>query len=176
MLFCVGAPGAGKSFLLSALCEPASFSTDSQIVPTVGVNIYTLHTAAKGTIDIRELGGALAAVWFSYLTSSTRLIFVADPSDLSTTALLAVKLLECVELLERNSRGQNKVGRLCLVWSKGDRDLTHISSIREVLGLGTIVQTSTLVVTEIQWNVATGGGLSQLEAWVRSSEGERREK
>ena len=53
MLFCVGAPGAGKSFLLSALCEPASFSTDSQIVPTVGVNIYTLHTAAKGTIDIR---------------------------------------------------------------------------------------------------------------------------
>jgi hypothetical protein len=53
MVLCVGGPGAGKSLLLSALCEPASFSPDSVLVPTVGVNIFSLRGRDNRQVDIR---------------------------------------------------------------------------------------------------------------------------
>ena len=42
----------GKSFLLSALCDP-SFEQDSNIVPTVGVNIFTLNIDSRTSATIR---------------------------------------------------------------------------------------------------------------------------
>ena len=37
----------------------------------------------------RELGGALCAVWSSYIASETRLIFVIDSSDIASIALVS---------------------------------------------------------------------------------------
>ena len=108
MVFCVGVESAGKSFLLSSLCDP-SFNQDAYLVPTVGINIFTLNTDSRTTTTIRELGGALCAVWFSYIASETKLIFVIDSSDLGSIALVATKLTECVALLEENSAKENKV-------------------------------------------------------------------
>lgn len=53
MVICVGGVGAGKTLLLSALCQPASFSPDSPHVPTVGVNIFTLNTRHNKSVNIR---------------------------------------------------------------------------------------------------------------------------
>jgi len=125
MVICVGAVSAGKSFLLSALCDP-SFEKDSYIVPTVGVNIFTLNIDSRACATIRELGGALCAVWSSYIASETRLIFVIDSSDIASIALVATKLTECVALLEDNSAQENKVGRLCIVWTKLDRSASQV--------------------------------------------------
>ena len=108
MVFCVGVESAGKSFLLSSLCDP-SFQQDTYLVPTVGINIFTLNTDSRTTTTIRELGGALCAVWSSYIASETKLIFVIDSSDLGSIALVATKLTECVALLEKNSAQENKV-------------------------------------------------------------------
>ena len=108
MVFCVGVESAGKSFLLSSLCDP-SFQQDTYLVPTVGINIFTLNTDSRTTVTIRELGGALCAVWSSYIASETKLIFVIDSSDLGSVALVATKLTECVTLLEENSARENKV-------------------------------------------------------------------
>ena len=108
MVFCVGVESAGKSFLLSSLCDP-SFQQDTYLVPTVGINIFTLNIDSRTTATIRELGGALCAVWSSYIASETKLIFVTDSSDLGSIALVATKLTECVALLEENSAKENKV-------------------------------------------------------------------
>jgi len=124
MVICVGAVSAGKSFLLSALCDP-SFQQDSYIVPTVGVNIFTLNIDSRTCATIRELGGALCAVWSSYIASETKLIFVVDSSDIASIALVATKLTECAALLEENSARENKVGRLCIVWTKLDRSASQ---------------------------------------------------
>ena len=78
-------------------------------MPTVGINIFTLNTDSRTTTTIRELGGALCAVWSSYIASETKLIFVIDSSDLGSIALVATKLTECVALLEENSAKENKV-------------------------------------------------------------------
>ena len=43
---------SGKSFLLSALCDP-SFQQDSYIVPTVGVNIFSLNIDSRTCTTIR---------------------------------------------------------------------------------------------------------------------------
>lgn len=167
MVICVGGVGAGKSLLLSALCEPSTFSRDSSIVPTVGVNIFTLNTGPKKAINIRELGGALSPVWPTYLATETAIIFVVDASDLFSTAMVAAKLVDCINLLEANAARDNKVGRLCLVWSKLDRTETHVEKMRTVICLQEVVHNSSLVVTEVLWDVVTRSGLDQLEAWVR---------
>jgi len=168
MVICVGGVGAGKTLLLSALCQPASFSPDSAIVPTVGVNIFTLHTRHRKSVNIRELGGALSPVWSTYLSQESCLIFVIDSSDLSSSGLVASKLCDCIALLETNAVRDNKVGRLCLVWSKLDRSYTHIQTIRSILCLQQVVHHSSLVVTEILWDLEKRTGLTQLEAWVTS--------
>ena len=43
----------------------------------------------KFNIVFRELGGALCAVWSSYITSETKLIFVVDSSDIASIALVS---------------------------------------------------------------------------------------
>jgi len=168
MVFCVGVESAGKSFLLSSLCDP-SFQQDTYLVPTVGINIFTLNTDSRTTATIRELGGALCAVWSSYIASETKLIFVIDSSDLGSIALVATKLTECVALLEENSAKENKVGRVCIVWTKLDRSSSQLARVREVLCLQQLLQDSTLVVTEVFWNPSTCTDLSELRNWVLSA-------
>jgi len=168
MVICVGAVSAGKSFLLSALCDP-SFEHDSYIVPTVGVNIFTLNIDSRTHATIRELGGALCAVWSSYIASETKLIFVVDSSDIASIALVATKLTECVTLLEDNSARENKVGRLCIVWTKLDRSASQIVRLREVLCLQQLLLDSTLVVTEVLFDPSTCAGLAELRTWVTSA-------
>jgi len=168
MVICVGAVSAGKSFLLSALCEP-SFQQDSYIVPTVGVNIFTLNIDSRTHATIRELGGALCAVWSSYIASDTKLIFVVDSSDIASIALVATKLTDCVALLEENSARENKVGRLCIVWTKLDRSASQLARLREVLCLQQLLLDSTLVVTEVLWDPSTCAGLAELRTWVTSA-------
>jgi GTPase SAR1 family protein len=168
MVICVGAVSAGKSFLLSALCDP-SFQQDSYIVPTVGVNIFSLNIDSRTCTTIRELGGALCAVWSSYIASETKLIFVVDSSDIASIALVATKLTECAALLEENSARENKVGRLCIVWTKLDRSASQPARLREVLCLQQLLLDSTLVVTEVLWDSSTCAGLEEFRTWVLSA-------
>ena len=65
---------------------------DTQLVPTVGLNIFHVELGQqegdkkkkkrKGdgdrSVDIRELGGQLAAVWADYIKTVTSVIFVVN--------------------------------------------------------------------------------------------------
>jgi len=157
--------------LLSALCNGESFSPDCSIVPTVGVNIFSLSLEPKKSVHIRELGGALAPVWPTYLAVETAVIFVVDASDLFSLGMVATKLLETITVIEANAKRENKVGRLCLVWSKLDRghSHTHKQTIRNILCLQDVVAASSLVITEVDWLMSSKGGLNQLEDWVRKA-------
>ena len=49
---------------------------------------YTLNKFVTLMCLYRELGGALCAVWSSYIASETKLIFVVDSSDIASIALV----------------------------------------------------------------------------------------
>ena len=73
--------------MLLSLLRDRSFDRDSQLVSTVGVNIFRLELSVQGTrkketVDIRELGGQLAPVWTDYIKRESSVIFVVDTSNL----------------------------------------------------------------------------------------------
>ena len=66
MVVCVGGVGSGKSLLLSTLTSSSpSFPPDTSLVPTVGVNLYTLPSPGGG-ITIRW-GNSSLQTWFNKL-------------------------------------------------------------------------------------------------------------
>jgi len=177
MVVCVGGVGSGKSLLLSTLTSPSSSSTssstssfppDTSLVPTVGVNLYTLPSPGGG-ITIRELGGALAPAWPSHLAGETRLLYLVDSCDLHSCGLVATQLVALMALLEDTAARENRVGRLCIVWTKVDRSSSQVAKYRGLLLLPSLIQHSTLVVTEVQWGAGTGAGLQGVREWVTAA-------
>lgn len=181
MVICIGARGAGKTVLLKALCDQENFSLDKFVLPTVGVNIFRYplpKSVGKGrkqaSLDIRELGGELAPIWQSYLSKETKVIFVINTQALSQVALVGVKLTECLSQLEQNLTSLNQLASLCLVWTKLDRVVSGeteqvIDQLRRLLRLGELTHHSLVNITEVQFNVSTGTGLVDLEAWLGST-------
>jgi len=171
MVLCIGAKGSGKTVLLKALCDPDNFSLDEFVLPTVGVNFFSLKKPKKerksskdAYVDIRELGGELLPVWESYLAKERRLIFVVSSAAVSQVSLVGVKLSEALLALD-SQPGPS----LCLVWSHLDRDTSSsgIASQRRLLRLSQLTQIGTRVrVTEIEVNVKTGSGLQALKNWI----------
>lgn len=88
---CVGPKNAGKTLLLNSLQNPGIVNSTTHSVNTVGTNIYTINynlsvplkKTAKKSVDIRELGGEMAAMWKNYYTEDVeKIIFVVDTSNL----------------------------------------------------------------------------------------------
>ena len=166
MVLCIGGCGAGKTLLLSLL-QDKNFNTDTSLVPTVGVNIFTViaETGKKNStveIPVRELGGGLCPLWRDYLRTETCVIFVINSQDLSKAGLVAVKLCEALEELESVSQAQNKVCRLCVVWTRaGD-----VNTFARLLRLRELLQDSSVISTEIRVDIETQAGLQSLRQWL----------
>ena len=167
MVLCIGGCGAGKTLLLSLL-QDKNFNTDTSLVPTVGVNIFTViaETAGKKNatveIPVRELGGGLSPLWRDYLRTETSVIFVINSQDLSKAGLVAVKLCEALAELESVSRERNKVCRLCVVWTRqGD-----VNTFARLLRLRELLQDSCVICTEIRVDIDTQAGLQSLRHWL----------
>jgi len=168
MVVCVGAKGSGKTFLLKLLLD-REFDQDSVLVPTVGVNIFTKDLrCGKRTVPvpIRELGGELAPLWVEYLKSETSLIFVVDTINLGQVGLVAVKLCECLALLERNSNSFNQVARLCIVWTRQG----CVKTVTKLLKLKELLHSSSVILTEVRFDQITLSGISELEQWLSSTQ------
>ncbi|XP_048859951.1 ADP-ribosylation factor-like protein 15 isoform X2 [Brienomyrus brachyistius] len=75
---CIGLTGAGKTSLLSCLCNEGS----DAIVPTTGFNIKAVpfHNAV---LNVKELGGAnnIKKYWSRYYQGSQGVIFVLDSAS-----------------------------------------------------------------------------------------------
>jgi len=168
MVVCVGGPGSGKTLLLKLLVDK-NFNKDNVIVPTVGVNLYTkefkLKNKKKISVQIRELGGELAPLWTDYLNQETCLVFVIDTQNLGQLGLVGVKLLECISQLEKNSNTFNQVGRLCVVWTKKGSAKTFAKHLK----LKELFYRSSVILTEIKFDLDSLSGLSDLESWLIST-------
>ncbi len=120
-----GVKGSGKTFILKRLCSHQDQLDLSQAcIPTVGVSHYQLQLPVSGahkrSVELRELGGALAQNWTAYLRPQDRLlVFVVDPGDVSVVPEIAVHLLRCVEALSSRADDSNKAS-LLLLYSKSD--------------------------------------------------------
>lgn len=168
MVVCVGGKGCGKTLLLKSLLD-RDFEHDSVIVPTVGVNIFSKDLKCgkkKFSVSIRELGGELAPLWVEYLQSETSLIFVVNTLNLGQVGLVAVKLCECLALLERNSNSLNQVARLCIVWTRQG----CVKTVTKLLKLKELLHNSSVVLTEISFVKETLSGITELEQWLLSTQ------
>jgi GTPase SAR1 family protein len=114
-LLVLGPEGSGKSMVIRGLNElndePATNDNGSTMVgakepisestiPTVGVNLSHIEfksTAVSSTtitLDVREIGAAMASRWDCYLEDCAALLFVIDVSDLGSLASSFVLLYE----------------------------------------------------------------------------------
>ena len=167
MVLCIGGKGAGKTLLLSLL-EDKNFNPDSCLVPTVGVNIFTVPVETGGKkkktveIPVRELGGELSPLWRDYLRTERSVIFVINSQDLSKAGLVAVKLCEALSVLEDVSRHSQQLCRLCVVWTRsGD-----VTTFTRILRLRELVKDTSVICSEIIFDIETLSGLAVLRDWL----------
>ena len=95
-----------------SLLRDRTFDKDTQLVSTVGVNIFRLELSVQGKrkkelVDIRELGGQLAPVWTDYIKRENSVIFVVDSSNLGQVSdqseeRRSIKVLENNQVSIRN--------------------------------------------------------------------------
>ena len=78
MILCVGTPGSGKSLLLRCLVanmDKDSVNRTTGTIPTTGTDIVTVvrHNDKRpdcpDVVMVREVGGAMAPIWHSYIES-----------------------------------------------------------------------------------------------------------
>ena len=167
MVLCIGGKGAGKTLLLSLL-EDKNFNPDSCLVPTVGVNIFTVRVETGGKkkktveIPVRELGGELSPLWRDYLRTERSVIFVINSQDLSKAGLVAVKLCEALSVLEDVSRHSKQLCRLCVVWTRsGD-----VTAFTRILRLRELIKDTSVICSEIIFDIETLSGLAVLRDWL----------
>jgi len=168
MVVCVGGVGSGKTLLFKLLSDK-KFNPDSQLVPTVGVNLYNLGLKSgkkSCAVSVRELGGELAPLWGEYLKTETCLVFVVNTQNLGQVGLVGVKLCQCLEQLERNSVNFNKVARLCLVWTRPG----CVKTLTKLLRLKELFHSSPVTVTEVKFNPFSLSGVVELEKWLVSTQ------
>jgi len=164
MVVCVGGSGSGKTLLLKLLCDK-QFNKDTALVPTVGVNLYNKDIKSgkkRAIVSIRELGGELAPLWLEYLRSETSLIFVINTLNLGQLGLVGVKLCECLSQLEKNSIVYNQVARLCVLWTREG----CVKTVTKLLKLKELLHNSSVVLTEIKFEIDSLCGLTELEHWL----------
>jgi ADP-ribosylation factor-like protein 1 len=82
MFLCLGPTGSGKTLLLKRLQNKEVIDITSNPTPTVGVNIFKIQLAPQKEITVREVGGAMAAIWRNYYTGIKHVIYVVDTSNL----------------------------------------------------------------------------------------------
>jgi len=170
MVICVGGRGSGKTLILNLL-RNKEFDTDSLLVPTVGVNIFRVELPVgkkkkKEIVDIRELGGELAAVWADYVRTDTSLIFVVDSTNIGQVGLVGVKLGQCLQILQQKSADTNQVCRLCIVWTRS----ADTSLITRLVRLKELLHDTSVVTTQIVFDINNSDpGLSQLQTWLLST-------
>ena len=153
--------------MLLSLLQDNNFNTDTSLVPTVGVNIFTVvaETGKKNTtveIPVRELGGGLCPLGRDYLKTETSVIFVINSQDLSKAGLVAVKLCEALSVLEDVSRHSQQLCRLCVVWTRsGD-----VTTFTRILRLRELIKDTSVICSEIIFDIETLSGLAVLRDWL----------
>lgn len=99
-LLVLGPEGGGKTLLvrrLAALLSAADALDQAlialAIAPTVGQEVLTLELQT-GAVTVREVGGAVASGWASYLPACHALMYVVDLADVCSIATVMVHMHE----------------------------------------------------------------------------------
>jgi len=171
MIFCVGPTGCGKTSLLDCICKQ-TYDPDQETVPSVGVNIFNLKFKKsinkQKSVDIRELGGALCAVWSSYVRRELYIIFIIDASNLGQLSQVIINLAEILELLEQNSRQIGKPAQLLIVYSKSDLvSVSELTSYERVSRINQLISASTVQISTVRFSNKTQEGLDDIVCWIK---------
>jgi GTPase SAR1 family protein len=134
----LGAEGSGKTLFIRRIQEYLSLTTTESddvlaesTIPTVGVDISTVEIN-KTSVEIREIGSAMASRWETYLPECQALMFLVDISDLG---FLASALVLLHEVLSNKSSLYGKP--IAIVFNKADlcSDSTTEAMFENVLRL-----------------------------------------
>lgn len=165
MIICVGPTGAGKTALLKRLQQHlAGEGRTAELTlprPTVGVNMTKLKVGKKQTIDIREVGGAMAPLWPQQCSGATGLVYVMDASNVMQFSATSVLLLDLLNLESLKSVP------FLLVFNKTDANLAvPLDEYKTAMRLSDIVEFAPQQISILQTSCLTGYGMDDVIAWL----------
>ena len=91
---------------------------DADVVPSIGVDISNLPLDKTKTVQVKEVGGAMAPLWPTYLKGAAALMYVVDISDAYQLAASATAFHHLCGLPAMRDK------RVLLIWNKTDAPCT----------------------------------------------------
>lgn len=148
--------------------------------PKINCQSPELNGAITGVIELKELGGQIAPLWQSIISSSTLeglreksrcLIYLVDasnsPAYLSEAAIHLIELLHYLQTTKKQSR-------VLIVYSKVD--LIHLekscerilSNIKQLLRISYLKKwySKDITIREIEYSAVTGQGVEKIRYWL----------
>jgi len=133
------------------------------------------HDQPETLLDVRELGGALAQNWPSYLAAdpSSSLIFLVDADEPTKLSEAAVLLVQCLEVLARKARSSNVPAGLLLVFSKCDlvplaMQPARFNQIEQVLQIARMTQwyAGSISIDRVACSSSQNEGVAAVKNWL----------
>ena len=161
----LGCEGAGKTLLcrqLERLCSGSGTADEcnTSTVPSIGTELLTLRRG-KRAAAVREVGGAMRAVWARYCAACAACAFVADVSNLASAGSAVV---EWYALLSEPSLGGKP---LLLVLNQVDREgALTMTTLRQLFRLAECTEAEAGRVTVVAASARTGEGVAAVRNWV----------
>ncbi|XP_071813407.1 ADP-ribosylation factor-like protein 16 isoform X3 [Apostichopus japonicus] len=166
MCLLIGATGTGKTLLLKRLKKISSdgtvtFTDVPATIPTVGTNLSNLTVEKKREVTVRELGGAMAPIWPTYLNDTNVILFMVDassPSQISASTIL---------LLTTLASDQLQSASVLVLLNKIDMSSSlSVSELMYLMQLEDLVLTASQSITVIQCSAKDGRGLKEVMTWI----------
>ncbi|XP_038048889.1 ADP-ribosylation factor-like protein 16 [Patiria miniata] len=170
MCLLIGMTGVGKTLLLKRLqnySSKGSFTESEEnpsTIPTVGTNLVNVSVSKRNEVTIRELGGAMAPIWFNYFSDCSALMFVIDASNSTQVSASCIQLLTTLQ-----SEKMQKVNVLILL-NKVDLHLSvPLAELRYLLRLDDLINTALQPITVLEISAKDGQGLSEVVKWLAAN-------
>ncbi|XP_071813406.1 ADP-ribosylation factor-like protein 16 isoform X2 [Apostichopus japonicus] len=138
-----------------------TFTDVPATIPTVGTNLSNLTVEKKREVTVRELGGAMAPIWPTYLNDTNVILFMVDassPSQISASTIL---------LLTTLASDQLQSASVLVLLNKIDMSSSlSVSELMYLMQLEDLVLTASQSITVIQCSAKDGRGLKEVMTWI----------
>ena len=161
----LGCEGAGKTLLcrqLERLCagNGTADECNTSTVPSIGTELLTLR-CGKRAAAVREVGGAMRAVWGRYYSACAACAFVADVSNLASAGSAVV---EWYALLSEPSLGGKP---LLLILNQVDRNgALTMATLRQLFRLAECTEAEGGRVKVVAVSARTCEGVTAVRNWL----------
>ena len=134
---------------------------DADVVPSIGVDISNLPLDKTKTVQVKEVGGAMAPLWPTYLKGAAALMYVVDISDAYQLAASATAFHHLCGLPAMRDK------RVLLIWNKTDAPCALRDAETAAFDAARAETALKDALTTIQVSALDGSNAEQVMTWIR---------